>query len=95
MLLRVYNPEQAVVVQAKQSVENTYNILKEAFALDFPEIPDSEKFSRSVMVRIKQGEEWATNTVFLPVVKDKELVGLISEKNFLDISSSLISRMHD
>lgn len=72
LFLRVYNPNVSVMVQAKQSVENTYNIIKEAFGLDFPEIPDSHKFSRSVMVRIRQGDEWATNTVSMPIIKDEE-----------------------
>jgi hypothetical protein len=72
LFLRVYDPEKAVMVQAKQSIANVYNILQEAFALDFPQVPDSEKFSRSVMVRIKQGDEWATNTIMMPIVKDEE-----------------------
>lgn len=72
LFLRVYNPKLSVMVEAKQSVDNTYYILEEAFGVDFPEIPDSDKFSRSVMVRIRQGDEWATNTVSMPIVKDEE-----------------------
>jgi hypothetical protein len=70
MFLRVYDPQIAVMVDTS-SLDNVYNMIKESFLVDFP-VPDSDKFSRSVMIRMRRDDDWATTSIQMPIIKDAE-----------------------